>query len=78
MLSLINNTLESKGVFDKAKVKITSDYLRLFVYHCVSKNHNRMVLRYLLYLVERKVYKTVEYIFVAFGHTKRFFDRLFK
>ena len=56
----------------------SGEYLTLVFDNCGGQNKNHMVLRYLLYLVEKKVYKTVEAVFLVAGHTKNVCDRLFK
>jgi hypothetical protein len=45
--------------------------------NCGGQNKNKMVLRLALYLVERKYFSTVEFIFYIRGHTKNVCDRLF-
>ena len=76
--SLVHKFLTQKGVFDDAKKYGPGKCLSLVFNNCGGQNKNRMVLRYILYLVEIKVYKTVEIIFLVCGHTKNICDRLFK
>ena len=47
----INQSLKNKGVFEDAKEKGPGEYLTLVFDNCGGQNKNRMVLRYLLYLV---------------------------
>ena len=78
VVSLIHQSLKNKGVFEDAKEKGPGEYLTLVFDNCGGQNKNRMVLRYLLYLVEARIYKTVEAVFLVCGHTKNICDRLFK
>ena len=78
VVSMIEMTLKNKGVFKDAKEKGPGECLTLVFDNCGGQNKNRMVLRYLLYLVESNVFKTVEAVFLVAGHTKNVCDRLFK
>ena len=45
--------------------------------NCPGQNKNRMVLRFCCLLLETKIYKAVEVVFLIAGHTKNVCDRLF-
>lgn len=45
--------------------------------NCNGQNKNRMVIRYLLFLVESRKFKKVTLIFLIVGHTKNPCDRMF-
>jgi hypothetical protein len=51
--------------------------LSIVMDNCGGQNKNKMVLRLALYLVEKKLFKCVEFIFYIRGHTKNVCDRLF-
>lgn len=51
--------------------------LSIVMDNCGGQNKNKMVLRLALYLVERKFFNKVEFIFYLRGHTKNVCDRLF-
>ena len=78
VVSLLDQALGNKGVLKNAQENGPGEYLTLVFDNCGGQNKNRMVLRYLLYLVEKKVYKTVEAVFLVAGHTKNVCDCLFK
>ena len=78
VVSLLDQALGNKGVLKNAQENGPGEYLTPVFDNCGGQNKNRMVLRYLLYLVEKKVYKTVEAVFLVAGHTKNVCDRLFK
>ena len=78
VVSLVHKFLSSKGIFNDAKRHGPGKRLTLVFDNCGGQNKNRMVLRYILYLVETKVYKTVEIIFLVCGHTKNICDQKFK
>ena len=46
--------------------------------NCGGQSKNHIVLRYALYLVEKRIYKSVELVFLVCGHTKNVCDRMFK
>ena len=71
---MIEMTLQNKGVLKDAKEKGPGERLTLAFDNCGGQNKNRMVLTYLLYLVESNVYKTVEAVFLVAGHTKNICD----
>lgn len=52
-------------------------HLVLIADNCTGQNKNRMVLRYLVYLVETRQFKRVTLSFLVAGHTKNPCDRLF-
>ena len=78
MVSLIHQSLKNQVVFEDAKETGPGEYLTVVCDNCGVQNKNRMVLRYLLYLVKSRIYKTVEGVFLVFGHTQNICDRLFK
>ena len=78
VVSLIHQSLKNKGVFEDAKEKGPGEYLTLVFDNCGGQNKNRMVLRYLLYLVKSRIYKTVEAVFLVCVRTQNICDRLFK
>ena len=78
VVSLIHQSLKNKGLFEDAKEKGPGEYLTLVFDKCGGQNKNRIVLWYLLYLVESRIYKTVESFFLVCGHTQNICDRLFK
>ncbi len=45
--------------------------------NCCGQNKNNMVIRFGMYLVEMKIYKKVEFVFLIPGHTKNACDRMF-
>ena len=51
--------------------------LTIIMDNCGGQNKNKMVLRMLLFLVERRLYKRVNACFLVAGHTKNVCDRLF-
>ena len=51
VVSMIEMTLKNKGVFKDAKEKGPGECLTVVFDNCGGQNKNRMVLRYLLYLV---------------------------
>ena len=75
-MSMIEMTLKNKGVFKDAKEKGPGECLTLVFDNCGGQNKNCMVLRYLLYLVENNVFKTVEAVFLVAGQTKNVCDSL--
>ena len=78
VISLIHQSLKNKVVFEDAKDKGPGEYPTLVFGNCEGQNKNRMVLRYLLYLVESRIYKTVEAIFLVCGDTTNIRDWFFK
>lgn len=52
-------------------------HLVLVCDNCGGQNKNRMVTRYLLWLIECKVFRKVSLVFLIAGHTKNPCDRLF-
>ena len=75
---MIEMMLQNKAVFKDANEKGPGNCLTLAFDNCGDQNKNCMVLRYLLYLVKSKVYKTVDAVFLVAGHTKNICDQLFK
>ena len=52
-------------------------HLVLVADNCTGQNKNRMVMRFVVWLVEKKFFAKVSLIFLVAGHTKNPCDRLF-
>ena len=78
VVSLLQNSLKKKGVFRDAEEMGPGEHLTLVFDNCGGQNKNHMVIRYAMYLVEKKIYKCVELVFLVCGHTKNVCDRMFK
>jgi hypothetical protein len=55
----------------------TGGELTIIADNCGGQNKNNFLLRYIVYLVERKFYKKVRVLFLVAGHTKNHCDRHF-
>ena len=78
VVSLLSHSLKKKGVFRDAENVGPGESLTMVFDNCGGQNKNRIVLRYALYLVEKRIYKSVELVFLVCGHTKNVCDRMFK
>ena len=70
VVSLLSNTLQKKGVFEDAERLGPGKALTMVFDNCGGQNKNRIVLRYTLYLVEKRIYKSVEIVFWYAGTQK--------
>ena len=78
VVSLLSHSLKKKGVLADAEKMGPGKALTMVFDNCGGQNKNRIVLRYALYLVEKRIYKSVELVFLVCGHTKNVCDRMFK
>lgn len=65
------------GDFDEFKEGPWGGHLVLVCDNCSGQNKNRMVIRYVVYLVETLKFCKVSLVFLVAGHTKNPCDRLF-
>ena len=78
VVSLLSNTLQKKGVFEDAERLGPGKALTMVFDNCGGQNKNRIVLRYALYLVGKRIFKSVKLVFLVCGHTKNVCDCMFK
>ena len=76
--SLIFKKLKDDRLIDLSKIHGPAKQLSLVFDNCAGQNKNRMVLRLAQFLIDIKVFKRVEIIFLIMGHTKNICDRRFK
>jgi hypothetical protein len=51
----------------------------VFVFdNCAGQNKNRMIIRFMQYLIDSFIFKKIEVVFLIAGHTKNICDRRFK
>ena len=72
--SLIMKTLNLLGYISETS---NDDELNIIFDNCPGQNKNNMVLRLVPYLVEMKIFRKVNFIFLIVGHTKNAADRMF-
>jgi hypothetical protein len=72
--SLLLKHLDDKGLLDPED---PFEELVLIMDNCSGQNKNKMVLRLVVYLVERGYFHRVTFAFLIVGHTKNPCDRLF-
>ena len=75
---MLSNFLQKQKVFEDAERLGPGKALTMVFDNCGGQNKNRIVLRYALYLVEKRIYKSVKIVFLVCGHTKNVCDRMFK
>lgn len=78
VVSLIHKKLKDDGIFELAAMKGAGERMIFVFDNCAGQNKNRMVLRYMQYLVDCCVFKEIEIVFLVAGHTKNICDRRFK
>jgi hypothetical protein len=71
--SLLMKHLEDRGFLDGRKRKT----LNIVMDNCAGQNKNNYVLRLAAYLVEKRYFEEVHFVFLVVGHTKNVADRLF-
>ena len=67
---LISDDMDASVISKVKEINIVFD-------NCAGQNKNRMVLRFMLWLVSKGVCKTARAIFLVRGHTKNHCDRMF-
>lgn len=78
VVSLIHKKLKDDGIFELAEMHGAGERMIFVFDNCAGQNKNRMVLRYMQYLVDCRVFKKIEIVFLIAGHTKNICDRRFK
>lgn len=78
VVSLIHKKLKDDGILDLAEMHGAGERMIFVFDNCAGQNKNRMVLRYMQYLVDCCVFKEIEIVFLIAGHTKNICDRRFK
>lgn len=73
--SLLYKDFEDRGWIDFDKGP--REELTVIMDNCGGQNKNKMVLRMLLFLTERGIYRRINACFLVAGHTKNVCDRLF-
>ena len=76
--SLLYKRLEDEGCFEMAKEHGPGKELVFVFDNCAGQNKNRMVIRFMQYLIDSFIFKKIEVVFLIAGHTKNICDRRFK
>lgn len=81
VVSMINRYLDMEKGMPRSRMTVTGNawgkHLVLVCDNCSGQNKNKMMIRYILYLVETKKFAKVSLVFLIAGHTKNPCDRMF-